>query len=53
VLLAYKTAPNWLFALQFLELKPLCHAVYLFCSIKISERNSLVSLTRSRGIPIS
>jgi hypothetical protein len=32
-----------LIALQLLELKPLGHAVYLFFSIKISERNSLVS----------
>jgi hypothetical protein len=32
-----------LFGLQFLELKPLGRAVYLFFSIKISERNSLVS----------
>ncbi len=42
-LLAHKTVPIGLFALQFLEFKPLGHAVYLFFSIKISERNSLVS----------
>ena len=30
MLLAHKTPPNGLFALQFLELKPLGHAVYLY-----------------------